>query len=358
MDITLTLSPITPFDVQFDTPSPSPLILGHPIPWNLLEAHGDSSLCCIHNRTLIFGLRDELQCMFSHIEYMLSQPPPPNSPPPPSLSPNKTYIMFSHFQIIVSQTFCKAVVVFGVSDTLFNPGGVGGEVVSEGELGRPIADRFAVAFIIFDSWSGVVLVICVGLGGFVWGVMNYDDGSCGDMTIGLSWSCGYDSVVAVMLAFYMVRFHEATEVSRGHGCWWMASLVVVVVGLRRVVVVGDFELFLLEVWEEGRGRGGVGWGRGVWGAGGTSGLGGDVGFMDVSVEVGLGCNDADSTGGFGLDDRSYLMWQLVGFILFLFLSLLQISGCEGGGFSLSNRSWDFSWSWIVGFGRMKEVGTE
>ncbi|GKG42517.1 hypothetical protein Tco_0476815, partial [Tanacetum coccineum] len=42
MDITLTLYPITPLDVQFDTPSPSPQIVGHPIPWNLLEAHGDS----------------------------------------------------------------------------------------------------------------------------------------------------------------------------------------------------------------------------------------------------------------------------------------------------------------------------
>ncbi|GKA91058.1 zf-CCHC domain-containing protein [Tanacetum coccineum] len=65
MDITLTLLPITPLDVQFDTPSPlppspSPPIVGHPIPWNLFEAHGDSCLCCIHNRTLIFGLRDEL----------------------------------------------------------------------------------------------------------------------------------------------------------------------------------------------------------------------------------------------------------------------------------------------------------
>ncbi|GJY73177.1 retrotransposable element Tf2 [Tanacetum coccineum] len=50
MDITLTLSLITPLDVQFDTPSPSPPIVGHPIPWNLLEAHGDSCLCCIHNR--------------------------------------------------------------------------------------------------------------------------------------------------------------------------------------------------------------------------------------------------------------------------------------------------------------------
>ncbi|GKC00066.1 hypothetical protein Tco_0986202, partial [Tanacetum coccineum] len=37
MDITLTLSPITPLDVQFNTPSPSPPIFGHPILWNLLE---------------------------------------------------------------------------------------------------------------------------------------------------------------------------------------------------------------------------------------------------------------------------------------------------------------------------------
>ncbi|GJR06725.1 hypothetical protein Tco_0529709 [Tanacetum coccineum] len=88
MDITLTLSPITPLDVQFDTPSPSPPIFGHPIPWNLLEAHGDSCLCCIHNRTLIFGLRDELQYMFSYIEHMLSQPPTTIIPPPLSSSPN------------------------------------------------------------------------------------------------------------------------------------------------------------------------------------------------------------------------------------------------------------------------------
>ncbi|GJX34956.1 hypothetical protein Tco_0246513 [Tanacetum coccineum] len=88
MDITLTLSPITSLDVQFDTPSPSPPIFGHPIPWNLHEAHGDSCLCCIHNRTLIFGLRDELQYMFSYIEHMLSQPPTTIIPPPPSSSPN------------------------------------------------------------------------------------------------------------------------------------------------------------------------------------------------------------------------------------------------------------------------------
>ncbi|GJU13789.1 putative reverse transcriptase domain-containing protein [Tanacetum coccineum] len=44
MDITFTLLPITPLDVQFDTPSPSPPIFGHPIPQNLLEEHGDSCL--------------------------------------------------------------------------------------------------------------------------------------------------------------------------------------------------------------------------------------------------------------------------------------------------------------------------
>ncbi|GKB41969.1 hypothetical protein Tco_0886911 [Tanacetum coccineum] len=88
MDITLTLSPITPLDVQFDSPSPSPPIVGHPIPWNLLEAHGDSCLCCIHNHTLIFGLRDELQYMFLYIEHTLSQPPTIIIPPPPPSSPN------------------------------------------------------------------------------------------------------------------------------------------------------------------------------------------------------------------------------------------------------------------------------
>ncbi|GKA12768.1 hypothetical protein Tco_0692314 [Tanacetum coccineum] len=86
--IDITLSTITLLDVQFNTLSPPSPLFGHPISWNLLEAHGDSCLCCIHNRTLIFGLRDELQYMFFYIEHMLSQPPPPNSPPPPSLSPN------------------------------------------------------------------------------------------------------------------------------------------------------------------------------------------------------------------------------------------------------------------------------
>ncbi|GJS68625.1 putative reverse transcriptase domain-containing protein [Tanacetum coccineum] len=65
MDITLTLSPNTPLDVQFDTPSPSPPIIAHPIPWNFLEAH--ATLCTVFSairefvdivkKTLEFGAR-------------------------------------------------------------------------------------------------------------------------------------------------------------------------------------------------------------------------------------------------------------------------------------------------------------
>nr|GEX16166.1 hypothetical protein [Tanacetum cinerariifolium] len=90
MNITLTLSPITSLDFRYNTPSPpmtSSHILGHPIPFNLLRAHGATCLCCIHNRTLIFGLSKELHYMFFYIEYMLSQPSPLNSPPP-LISPN------------------------------------------------------------------------------------------------------------------------------------------------------------------------------------------------------------------------------------------------------------------------------
>ncbi|GKC93983.1 hypothetical protein Tco_1159425 [Tanacetum coccineum] len=88
MEITLLVSPITPLDVHHNSLLLSPPIIGHSIAWNLLEVHGDSFLCCIHNRTLIFGLRDKLQYMFSYIEHMLSQPPTIIIPPPPPSSPN------------------------------------------------------------------------------------------------------------------------------------------------------------------------------------------------------------------------------------------------------------------------------
>ncbi|GJW47810.1 hypothetical protein Tco_0079456 [Tanacetum coccineum] len=55
MVITLTLSPITPLDVQFNTPSPSSPIFGHPIPWNLLEAHGDSFIVVVLYQCLVMN---------------------------------------------------------------------------------------------------------------------------------------------------------------------------------------------------------------------------------------------------------------------------------------------------------------
>ena len=95
LGLTLSLSPISPLDAHLPS---SPINPPHfnPVPWSLLEAHGDTCLCCIHNRTVIFGLRDEILYMFSHIENMLHYqmntiiPPPPsniNTPPPPPSSP-------------------------------------------------------------------------------------------------------------------------------------------------------------------------------------------------------------------------------------------------------------------------------
>nr|GEU78789.1 hypothetical protein [Tanacetum cinerariifolium] len=46
MDITLTLSPITPLDIQFNTPSPPPPILGHPICGTFLK-HMEQYACVV-----------------------------------------------------------------------------------------------------------------------------------------------------------------------------------------------------------------------------------------------------------------------------------------------------------------------
>ncbi|GJT40695.1 hypothetical protein Tco_0940560 [Tanacetum coccineum] len=44
MEITLSVSPITPLDVHQNSPSLSPPIIGHPIPWNLLKAHESNAI--------------------------------------------------------------------------------------------------------------------------------------------------------------------------------------------------------------------------------------------------------------------------------------------------------------------------
>lgn len=80
--LTLSLSPLTPLDAHFSSSPINPPTY-NPVPWSLLEAHGDTCLCCIHNRTIVFVLRDEMQYMFSHIENLLYQPPTTNTTPPP-----------------------------------------------------------------------------------------------------------------------------------------------------------------------------------------------------------------------------------------------------------------------------------
>ncbi|GJS53921.1 hypothetical protein Tco_0627283 [Tanacetum coccineum] len=55
LDITLSLSPITPLDQMLETPSPSlppppqPPLMAHPIFFNVLDYHGAHFLCCFHN---------------------------------------------------------------------------------------------------------------------------------------------------------------------------------------------------------------------------------------------------------------------------------------------------------------------
>ncbi|GJS31910.1 hypothetical protein Tco_0492530, partial [Tanacetum coccineum] len=85
LDITLSLSPITPLDHILDTPSPpspqpppQPPLMGHPVYFNY---HGLTCLCCFHNHNLIFSLRDEMNIMFAHIEYLLTSTMNSLSPP-------------------------------------------------------------------------------------------------------------------------------------------------------------------------------------------------------------------------------------------------------------------------------------
>ncbi|GKC32980.1 hypothetical protein Tco_1040274 [Tanacetum coccineum] len=90
LDITLSLSPITPLDHILDTPSPpspqpqpQPPLMGHPIYFNYHDYHGSTCLCCFHNRNLIFSLRDEMNLMFAHIEHLLTSTMNSLSPPHP-----------------------------------------------------------------------------------------------------------------------------------------------------------------------------------------------------------------------------------------------------------------------------------
>ncbi|GKA37177.1 retrovirus-related pol polyprotein from transposon TNT 1-94 [Tanacetum coccineum] len=89
LDITLSLSPITPPDHIRDTlsppssPQPQPPIMGHPLYYNYHDYHGSTCICCSHNRTLFLTLRDEMNIMFAHLEYLLTTAITSNFPSPP-----------------------------------------------------------------------------------------------------------------------------------------------------------------------------------------------------------------------------------------------------------------------------------
>nr|GEU84599.1 copia protein [Tanacetum cinerariifolium] len=88
LDITLSLLPITPLDHIHKTPSlpsppqPQPPIMGHPLYYNYNDYHGSNCTCCFHNRALFLSLRDEMNIMFAHLEYLLTTAITYHFPPP------------------------------------------------------------------------------------------------------------------------------------------------------------------------------------------------------------------------------------------------------------------------------------
>nr|GFA91116.1 hypothetical protein [Tanacetum cinerariifolium] len=89
LEITLSLSLITPLDHIHDTPSPpsppqpQPPIMCHPFYYNYHDCHGSNCICCFHNRTLFLTLRDEKNIMFAHLEYLRTTAFTSHFPPPP-----------------------------------------------------------------------------------------------------------------------------------------------------------------------------------------------------------------------------------------------------------------------------------
>ncbi|GJV74150.1 hypothetical protein Tco_1494145 [Tanacetum coccineum] len=90
LDITLSLSPITPLDHILDTPSPpspqpppQPPLMGHPIYFNYHNYHGSTCLCCFYNRNLFFSFWDGINLIFAYIKYLLTSIMNLLSPPHP-----------------------------------------------------------------------------------------------------------------------------------------------------------------------------------------------------------------------------------------------------------------------------------
>nr|GEU46823.1 hypothetical protein [Tanacetum cinerariifolium] len=89
LDITHSLSLITPFDHIHNTPSPpsppqpQPPIMGHLFYHNYHDYHGLTFICYFYNQTLFLTLSDEMNIMFAHLEYLLTTAITSHFSPPP-----------------------------------------------------------------------------------------------------------------------------------------------------------------------------------------------------------------------------------------------------------------------------------
>nr|GEV12539.1 retrovirus-related Pol polyprotein from transposon TNT 1-94 [Tanacetum cinerariifolium] len=89
LDITLSLSLITPLDHIHETPSPpsppqsQPPIMGHPLFYNYHDYYGSTCICFSYNRNLFFSLREEMNIIFAHLKYLLTTTITSHFPPPP-----------------------------------------------------------------------------------------------------------------------------------------------------------------------------------------------------------------------------------------------------------------------------------
>ncbi|GJV04327.1 hypothetical protein Tco_1337896 [Tanacetum coccineum] len=88
LDITLSLSPITPFKnlsspSSSSPPPPQPPIMGHSLYYNYHDYHESTCICRFYNRNLYLNLRDEMNIMFAHLEYLLTTAFTTHFPPQP-----------------------------------------------------------------------------------------------------------------------------------------------------------------------------------------------------------------------------------------------------------------------------------
>ncbi|GJS95907.1 hypothetical protein Tco_0802875 [Tanacetum coccineum] len=88
MDITLSLSPITPLDFTFETPSPSlsplppppqPPLMGHPILFNVFLTIMQLAIYVASTTAIFLSLRDEMH-FISHLDNLLTSAFAPPSP--------------------------------------------------------------------------------------------------------------------------------------------------------------------------------------------------------------------------------------------------------------------------------------